>query len=213
MTPLEVPGYLDSVINEKVIRDSAFFGLTENVAGFELKPLTLRNYLTLQFINSPLLAKETPSPVQLAQFLWVNSKDFKVCPRARARFLKGCRFFCPPSPPILFQTRRWRRRFNRAMFEMARVLNAAREYIKQSTMDAPPSRVGNTFSPAHYSEVAFWLSMFKFRYTHNQILEMPMKVLYQCLNERSEVLSGGKRIAFNPSDKVLAEWTAAQNRN
>ena len=99
------------------------------------------------------------------------------------------------------------------MFEMARVLKAARDYIAQATMDAPPVKAGGGFNPAHYSEVAFWLSLFKYRYTHEQVLEMPLKVLYQCLNERSEALSGGKRIAFNPSDKVLADWTAAQNRN
>jgi hypothetical protein len=213
MTPLEIPGYAEAVLEEKTIRDAAFFGLTENVAGFELKALTLRNYLTLQFIGSPLLTNGTPSPVQLAQFLWVNSVAFKVCPKARNRFLKSCRFFCPPAPPCFWEGKRWRKTFNGAMFEMARVLKASRDYISQATMDAPPQRIGAGFSAPHYSEVAFWLSLFKFRYTHDQVLEMPVKVLYQCLNERCEVMSGGKRIAFNPSDKVLADWAAVQNRN
>jgi hypothetical protein len=212
---LDIPGYASAIVRERFVRDAAFLGVTETVAGFELRPMTLRHLLLLRVVNSPLLRDETPSPIELAQFFWMTSAEYSLDDAARERFIKRCLKFTPPAPQY-FETRRWRRRFNRAMFEMAEALAAARAYIAEAMMDRPASQPSIGYTPEYYSSVAWWVGLFEHRYTAEQILDMPLKVLYQYLNEIKDRASAGskkKPVFCNPSDKVRGEWIAASNRN
>lgn len=201
--PLEIPDYAQAVIQERLIRDSAFLNLPENVAGFDLRPMTLRDKLVLRIANSPLLTeKETPSPNELAQFLWAMSVEYKPDKSARKRFLKRCRSFVPPARGLFH-----RRKCAAAMAEATRVLMAAREYVKEATMDRP-GNASSGFVPDYYSEVVFWLALVEYRWTVAQVLDTPLKVLYQILNQKKESLPNS--VMCNPlSDKVRAEWLAS----
>lgn len=214
MTILQIPGYAEAIVRERFLRDSAFLGVTETVGGFELKPLTLRHYLLLRILRSPLLYDETPSPVELAQFLWSVSAEYSTDPKARKRFLKRCRKFTPPAPPLLWESKRWRSRFNAALLEMAKCLTETREYISEAMMDRPPSRIGGGFAPDYYSEVAWWVGLFEHRYTADQLLDMPLKALFQYLQEykdRKGSMGQHRPTLFNPSDKVRARFTLESN--
>lgn len=215
MNILDIPGYREALIAERFVRDSAFLGLTENVAGFELKPMTLRHKMILQIARSPLLDIEGDvAPGQLAQFLWLLSAEYSQSERARKQFLKRCRKFVPPAPQRWgIETRRWRNRFNRGMIEKGEALRAARAFVAESIMDRPPqaSRVG--FSPDYYSEIVFWLSLFEYRLTAEQVLDMPLKCLYQIFNERREHASPEKSALCNPSDMVRRDWMIAVQNN
>jgi len=79
-------------------------------------------------------------------------------------------------------------------------------------MDRPPEKMGGGWRPDYYSEIVFWMSLFEFRYTADQVLDMPMKVLYQCYQAAKES-KDPKATLFNPSDKVRAEFTSSSNRN
>lgn len=212
---LEIPGYQEAIQRERFIRDAAFLGVSETVAGFELKPFTLRHYIVLRIANNPLLMGGTPSPVELAQFLWLCSVGYRPDARAMRRFMKRCRAFVPPAEPWIVETKRWRKQFNAALLRCAEALKACREYLQEAVMDKPPHSATNTFKPDYYSEVAFWLALFKYSYTPDQVLDMPMKVLYQCLNEAKERASLGVNKPsglFNPSDAVRSRWQAEANK-
>ena len=60
---LEIPGYREAVARERLARDASFMPVTETVAGFELVPMTLRQYLILSLMRSPLLTGDTPGPM------------------------------------------------------------------------------------------------------------------------------------------------------
>lgn len=209
---LDIPEYAKSVAQERFVRDSAFLGVTETVCGFELKPLTLRNYLLLRILNSPLLTNEVPSPTEIAQFLWLNSAEYSLDDVARRRFLKRCRRFTPPPAPLLFMTKRWQRKYNIALIEAAKCVVAIRAYVNEAVMDAPPHKVGGGWKPDYYSVIAFWCGLFEYQYTPDFILNCPLKVLYQFFNEIRE-RKGDKPIMCNPSDSVRNKWQLEQQRN
>lgn len=97
-SPLELPGYAAAVAREQFLRDAAFLELNEDIAGFAVRPLTLRVFLALRSIRSPLLTPgRTPTPFDLAAFLWLLAPEYRRDDAAaRARFLQRCRPFLPP---------------------------------------------------------------------------------------------------------------------
>jgi len=211
MNVLEIPVYVEALSKERFIRDAAFLGVTETVAGFELKPFSLRSYLLLRALKHPLLYGELPTPVELAQFLWMNSAEYSLSAKSRLRFLKRCRSFVP-EPPFIFKTKRYERKLRESIERYAETLKAVRSYLEESTMDTPPRKERQGFKPDYYSEVAFWVSLFRYQYTPDQVLEMPMKCLYQFLNEARE-RTETKPVMFNPSDKVRGDYLMQQTRN
>jgi hypothetical protein len=212
---LDIPGYADAIAQERFIRDAAFLGVTETVAGFELKPFTLRHKLVLRAAKNPLVTRETPEPGQLAQFLWVTSAEYSTDQKAFRSFMRRCRKFVPPAEPMFLETKRWWKRFDAALLTMAKTLTEAREYLAEAMMDSPPQNSRLGFKPDYYSEVAFWVSLFNYQYTAEQVLDMPLKVLYQFLNEAKDKQADPRKPAllFNPSDKVRIEALTATARN
>lgn len=206
----EHPRVVEAVLHERFVRDAAFLGVPETVAGFELKPFSLRHYLTLRIARNPILFGVDPMPGDLAQFLWTCAVEYSPHASDRKRFMKRCRRFVPPAPQF-FETRRWRRRFNRSLLELAKCAKAARGYYDEAMMDKPGIAPKSARHADYYSEVAFWLSLFEYRYTPEQVLDMPMKVLWQCLNEARE-RKEKKPTLFNPSDRIKGE-VAREARN
>jgi len=204
-----IPNYAEAVGRERFIRDAAFLGVTETVAGYELKPFTLRHYLVLRIAKNPVIYGDIPDPIELAQFLWICSADYCLSDRKRRAFLKRCRAF-NPTRPLLFKTARWQRGYEATVKRFADTLTAAREYVAEASMDKPASRKNSGWHPDYYSEAAFWVSLFKYRYTPDEVLDMPMKVLFQMLQEARE-RNESKPVMCNPSDRIRLEFMRQSN--
>lgn len=218
MDVLEIPGYARAVLHERVIRDAAFLGITESIGPFEVVPLTLRHWLILRMMHSPFLTKETPSPSDVTNFLWLLSVDFSPSNRrAKRRFEKRCRkLFFPPRYLALLNTQSARDRHDakreKKMIEAAKIIDAARNYINESLQDRPPATKTSVFEADHYSDAAFFCSLFgrEFGWSQEETLNMPVKRLFQYLNEVRE-RKGGRVPMFNPSDAIKANWLRERN--
>ena len=230
MTQLEIPGYLEAVKRERLVRDAAFLGLPEAVAGFELRQMTLRDSIVLSIARNPLLSGETPNPLELATFLWYMSVEYGLCCAEKVRdhqvkhlaaerrfFLKRCRSFQRPAPP-LFPTRRsiarWEASLQRAAGRWAEVTAACKEYIAETMQDRPPGRAGTGYQPSYYSDACCLCGAIAREYSQpfSAVMDMPLKMIWQFVAEIKESNGGGKAALGNPSDRVAAAWTAAQNR-
>jgi hypothetical protein len=221
MTPLEIPGYCEAVSRERLVRDAAFLALPENIAGFELRQMTLRDYMVARL--SPDLRKmingDTPTPVELATFLWFMSVGYTSSDKDRKRFMVRCRYFYPPALPWLHLPRamaNWRHNNDSALNRMAETLIEVRQYISETLQDQPPrTSCTDCYTPSYYSEGVFWCAIMARQYgwTEATTLEMPVKRLFQYLNEIKEFLPGNAVRPANPSDRVTVEYTASRNRN
>jgi hypothetical protein len=213
----EVPGYADAIARETLIRDAAFLGQHESIAGFEVVPITLRRYLLLSAAKNPLVAvRKTPvAPLELVAFLWALHPEHGD-QAARKRFLVRCRAFCPPELPWIHTPRAMRRcaaKYARSLEECLRVTQAAREYMAEAMQDEPPRAEVRGFRPAYYSSAAFWCAQMarEYHFSMQETLDMPLKVLHQFAKEYQSHTSDVP--LFNPSGKVLSDWLAGRNAN
>ena len=65
-----IPGYKEAVANERNNRRGSFLALPEKVCGFELMPMTVRQFDTLRLLKNPLVFKGIPSQGETFAFLW-----------------------------------------------------------------------------------------------------------------------------------------------
>lgn len=223
MNALDMPGFAEAVLEERLARDLAFLELPETVAGYELRPLRLIDYLALQRDRSPLLLDadrnvRAPTAAELATFLWfmsIEHGDYEpgaaVDVAGRREFLRGCRAFQPPGLPLLRTRRamgRWTARWDRALNRMGEVLVAARAYVSRALQDRPAAKAGAAFTPSYYSEGVFWCALLARQYgwSEGAVLRLPVRRLFQYLNEIKEQ-SGSKRAGLvNPSARVAAAF-------
>src|SRR5690606_21922644 len=139
-----VPGYVEAVSQENLVRDAAFFGLTENVAGYELVQMNMSHWLVLRLARNPLLSGGTPSPSDLAQFLWLLSPNWNAVGKGRSKFLRRCRRDFAPS--------RFLKRNARRIIRAAEIVHGCREYLKETFQDRPANSA-RSFSAPHYSDM------------------------------------------------------------
>ena len=208
--PSQVEGYAEAVSREAIIRDSAFLGQPETVAGFELRQMLLKDYLLLRLMACPLLWGGAPSPKQLNQFLWVMSTSY---PDNMAMFNRRCvSTFYPPDPPLFhfsWLMKRWKYRHTCALGRAAEVIQAVQEYIAETLQDKPqkPKKPGN--GKVYYSSAAYWCATMarEYGYSLEAVMNMPLKIIFQLMNEIRE--SKGLEVC-NPSDAIVAEARARQ---
>src|SRR5690606_19106203 len=124
-----VPGYVEAVSQENLDRDAAFFGLTENVAGYELVQMNMSHRLVLRLARNPLLSGGTPSPIDLAQFHWLLSPNWNAVGIGRSKFLRRCRRDFAPS--------RFIKRNARRVLRGAEIVAACREFLNRTFQDRP----------------------------------------------------------------------------
>ena len=203
-----IPGYRAAVDTEQLSRDASFLPITETVGGFELRPLTLRDYITLRMMRSPLICGGTPSPGQLAAFLWLLSPSHRPGLTLgaflnRRLFLRRCKYFLPSS--------------NRAdrperMANAARLLVAIRAYVEEAFQDRPPTKARGWIED-YYSDAAALCGMLarEYGWSEKAVLDMPMKRIFQYLNE-IKAANGSKSPLCNPSDRIKSEFMAKINR-
>ena len=215
----EIPGLREAVEKEQFIRDAAFQPVNEFLGGFEVRPMTLRQYLLLRLAKSPLLVESvTPTPVQLAAFLWLLSPAYEPkFSRAKRQFNRRTRLFLPPPKPLLPTKRamaRWERKVQAHFFNFTTILAQAREYVAHTMMDRPPvpSTMVNEEEPDYYSDAAYLCGLFarEYGWPENDVLEKPLSRLFQYLNEIRR--AHGAKVMFNPSDKVKGDWLWSRNQ-
>lgn len=186
----DIPGYRDAIQREAMIRDAAFLGVNESIAGFDAAPLTLRRWLILRVIESPFIFGGTPTPVDLAQFLWVVNPDYNPSGVGRQRFLKQCaKRFMPPAEPVFFATKRWRRRVAEKIIEASKVIVAARKYVEESFIDRPGSSPG--YNAPMYSDAAGICSRMAkdYGFDDNATLDKPLKRIFEYM-KREDAIKG-----------------------
>jgi hypothetical protein len=217
MTPLEIPVYLEAVQKERLIRDAAFLALPETVAGFELRQMTLRDSLVLTITRNPIMFKMTPDGLELATFLWFMSTDYTLDGRAMRKFLKRCRSFQKPAPP-LFHTRRLLRRWEANVALKAGIwadtVAAVKEYIAETFQDRPGGKTVNGYSPSYYSDACFLCGGMARNYSRKfeDTMAMPLKQIWQFIAELKDSNGVTRASLGNPSDRVMADFCANLNR-
>lgn len=190
------PGWFEAREQGRVVRDSALLGLTTDLAGFEVEEMILEKYLILRLIKSPLLYGYTPTPTQLATFLWILNPSFNSRAIGRKKFMRRCRNWTASEP--IFKTVKALKKFeikkDLAMKRMAKVLVACRDYVDETMIDKPKGKNGGD-EPDYYSEGIFWCHMLgkEANQSWQDVMKMPMKVLFQWMNrireDRGEKLS------------------------
>src|SRR5262245_22397906 len=134
MNVLEIPGYLQAVIRERVVRDAAFLGINETIAGFEVVPMTLRHYIILRVMGNPLIREnQTPAPEDVFNFLWLLSSKFTAknsWAKRWFRFRCWIQFFPAINPKWL--RRSYERRQKHQLTSAARIVDAIRAYVAET---------------------------------------------------------------------------------
>ena len=206
-----VPGYLDAVKHEKLVRESAFVLGYQNICGFEIKPFSLRHYATLRAIGNPLLFGGTPTPLELVAFLWVVSACNWGQREPTRSFLRKCRSFLPSTGRFFIRSRSLR-----SIVIASELVTKLREYVTDATQDFPEQSNGNKIQKSYYSDVAWMCHYFGKHYGwHDEFtLDCPMTRLlqfYRCIREQSSLENGGRSSPmFNPSDAILGDYIKGQ---
>jgi hypothetical protein len=225
MDLLSIPGYARAILQERTVRNAAFLGITESVGPFEVLPMTLRHWMLLQVIGSPLMRERTsddpavPRPDQLQEFLWVLSPHFRPGDvKAKAAHDRKCRkTFYPPRYLPLLNTAGAQRRHERKCQERltiaAEIINAARAYVTETMQDRPPVAATLGFQADYFSDAAFFCARIgrEYGWSQEETLEMPLKRLFQYLNEIKQ-WNGSKIPLCNPSDQVRSNWMREVNK-
>ncbi len=203
-----------AVERERVIRAVAEVSGYETIAGFKVKPMTLFHYLALRDVmESPMLPPFTsPTPVELAAFLWLLSPGYNREGKGRERFLKTCRAFVVPTG--LFSSPRRRRR---ASDRFAKTVAAAREYVEEALMDRPGAARSGGGEPDYYCDsVALCATLAReYGWSRESVMAMPMKILFQHLKEIKEyraAVHGQPVLMGNPSDGIKSAYLEQANR-
>lgn len=216
--PLEsIAGFKEAAEAEQLARESVYLGLNENVAGYEVKPLLFRQYLLLRFIGSPLLIGTTPTPIDLARFLWMLSPQFGAKKWFRRwLFMRRCRKDFAPLPKPILRTELamiiWEWKAMQKLERAAEVLDACRKFVKESLMDCPRSSGGGMVKD-YYSDACAICNQFgrQFGTPDEVTLAMPMKVVLQKIREIKQHELGIRAGLGNPSDEILNRFMREQN--
>lgn len=214
-TPWELPGYLEAVSRETFIREAAYQDITETVAGFELRPLSLRNYLVLRATGNPLLIGGEVTAGQLLALLWLLSPEYdQNNAKAKAKFYKRSGLV-PPAVPLVrwnWLMRIWRYRTTRVLNRVAEVLAAVRAYVDEALQDYPGSQLQGR-EVSYYGEGTSICSAIarEYHWAEREILELPMKRLLQYWKEMVGQEKGPSALS-NPSDQVKADFLRRFNQ-
>lgn len=180
------PGYVDAVIRENQIRDAAMLNLNTRICGVEIQQMTLRHWIILDGVDSPLLGNGLPSPLEVKDFLWVMSPKF----RPRAYFRR-----------FLFRLSVGRKPYGELVVKL-------RKFVEDTFQDSPPSSVSNWEAPqVSFAANVIYSIANKFHWTRDVIMNLPLKETFQhmkMIRMANEAACGENPAGFNPSDALLA---------
>lgn len=179
-----IPGLREAVENETISRDAAFLGLVESINGFDVLPMTLRHYVTLRSVGSPVINGNIPNPIELFTFIWILSPKFQAVDcEAKTALYKSLRKLDIPG--------------------IAKTIVSARNYWCDTMMDAQrSSRGGGMF---YYSDACALCAMFgrEYGWSMETTMALPMKCVLQFQKEIKQSRGG---LVGNPSDIIKGRY-------
>lgn len=178
-----IPGYAAAVERENKIRDAAILNLNTRICGVEIEQMTLRHWIILDGVGSPLLGNATPLPEQVMQFLWIMSPAFK--PKSEWRKF-------------------WFARRNRKI-PYGEAVNQIRQFVDDAFQDFRSGGDSSWEAPsAGFGAHVIYAIAVKFHWARAAILNLPLKESFQYLKlfRIASASSNAEIVAakFNPSD-------------
>lgn len=189
-----IPGYVDAVERENKIRNAAMLNLNTRICGIEIRQMTLRHWLILDGIDSPIINGRLPDPdsKDIEKFLWVLSPKFT------------------PSKYSFAKARLTR---HVSKLKYGETVLACRQFIEDTFQDQPPSIGGQDkeWKPPQFSFASSIVRTVctELHWSRNEILDAPLKELFQYM-KISRLIAKAERgetpTAMNPSDRIKWQY-------
>ena len=213
--------YRRAVERERLIRDTAYLPVSERIGPFEVRAMTLRDYLVLRLTGSPFICGGPRDSDAIASFLWLLAPDYAPGNlQGKRRVERACRGYAMPAAPrvhLPWLMRRRARAGARAAMACASMLGLIEEYVQETVQDRPATSSGEE-GASYFSEAAGLIDTFAAEYgwSDEVVLGMPLKRLFQQLKiigARRRAANGRAAMMFNPSDAVRGRLLEALNAN
>jgi len=194
----DLPAYQVALAQEREERDLAVLASSRTVGGVDIRPITVKDYLTLSAIGSPYLVGGQRVPLAALQFLTFMSVGFCRPEDGRLRAWLNRR-------KVLRQMRRYG--IEKAMVEVE-------EFLDLAWMDSPGSSTegGDAAVPCTSVFVSIIDSLASvYHWTPDTIMGLTMPMLFQLYRCRA-VAGGSNKIMFNRlSDKAARDYVDGLN--
>lgn len=210
MVPLprvQIPGYAEAVKRERELRDTAFLGGNELVAGVECRPFSLRHLAYLEaarngFVVPCRFFDEEEMLAHALQVLWICRKGFRA-----------------PDSPRIGRLGLWRMTAAQQLFVVrvlwnhsgADVVKAVEDWLRDAFMDAPTGSADAITTTSYTATQAMFLDKFAeagLPFTYDEVMDMPMRRLWQ--HWRLAVRRVNDVKLTNPSDEVAVAHLAGR---
>jgi hypothetical protein len=185
-----IPGLQDAVAAERFQRNADFLDLPEKICGVPVRPLTVRDVVKLDTIDSPFIAGGRPPNVDdITNFLWLLSPGYEPSRLAKRWFF----------------LRRLRR------LDYREIVPAICDFVHRTFEDSPGGGAGGK---SYYSIGAALVGIIASEYGWSEaaILDLPVRRALQYRNEITQ-RKYPKAVLFNPSDSIIGGWLNARAKN
>lgn len=188
MLPEEVQKAIDQAESWQA---ESWLNLTSEIAGVEVRQMTLNHFFLLDGIESPFLKNRSFTPGDLGVFLWILSPDYKPCDKARNQFIKSI-----------------------VNVNIAEAVNDISDYLTATFQDAETSE-DNSKKYANF--IAYMVDMFarEYGWQTDYILNLPMRQIYQlatAIGERYAKQAGENYTKLRVIDMMEAQALLDQAR-
>lgn len=189
----QIPGLREAARRERELRERAFLGAVEPIAGIEMSPLTLERLNLLMLAGNAYVCGGAPTAGDAAAVLWVGSAAFRPGDlEARDRFVRRI-----------------------ARLPVDEVEAGVLGYLDTALFDLVGDGAGASGKSSGRQPVVSWVASIvdtiasEYGWARRDIMTCPLAELAQYLR-RIELRQGGK--PGNPlSDKAKTDWLAQQN--
>lgn len=211
MVPLprvQIPGYAEAVKRERELRDTAFLGGNELVAGVECRPFSLRHLAYLEaarngFVVPCRFFDEEEMLAHALQVLWICRKGFRA-----------------PDSPRIGRLGLWRMTAAQQLFVVrvlwnhsgANVVKAVEDWLRDAFMDAPTGESGSLSGISHASTPAYFMDKLAeagLRFSHDEVMDMPVRRLLQHWRLALHRTNGTP--LTSPSDDLAVSYLAGKS--
>lgn len=212
--------YLQAVERENLIRDSAAHNFTEKLAGFEVRQMTLSDFLALRLAGNPFLVGGKISSSDVFAFLWRLSPSYRSGNPLARRWLKfQCRKFSIPAMPRIKNVVSmpwWEVRAEAAIKHLKAATAEISDFVNEALQDWPMSPLGGGGDKRYYSNGVSIIDMLarEYGWTEGYILSRSMKNLLQymkAIKAFHSAQAGKNPVLSNPSDGVINDWMKTRN--
>ena len=191
-------------------RENSLLNLTYDLCGFNVRTMTIRDYVLLDRVGSPFLQRVEPTMADLAMFLWILSPEFKAWINGT-----GLRKWLPSLQPVaaFLYSRKVNRAFGKDIPKTSEAMIVkCFEYIDEMFFDCPPSVKGGEKSCLSYLTGWFDSLQSEYHFTSEQVWEMGLPELFQRLAAIRQRINPSMP-QFNKRTDELKMWIVCGIRN